>query len=327
MLEAMLSHEPSDPPAGTLPDPEVAPAPSALQRLGWAIRDLPSLMRTIPPAVTALRERVRIEKEFAARGQTDRPSAADRRERRPFGGRLSRGRRFACHTASLAEMREVRAALGGTINDVFIACAAAAARESLLARGLPCDSPIPATMPLTVTPAAERPRIGGNFLAADDVWLHVDIADPLERYEATRRSAKATKEHFDAIVDSSPFALVDLIPGAVISAWLHASERSDNPLMPVCDTVVSNIRGPDAPLYLGRWRLDRWYSIGQLWPGNGLNFTAWSYAGQFNVCVLADARRVPDAWELIAGFSAALQELVSLARDPARRDKKTTAGS
>ena len=57
---------------------------------------------------------------------------------------------------------------------------------------------------------------------------------------------------------------------------------------------------------------------GQITHGATLNMTVWSYCDQFNLCVLADAVAVPDTWELVGGFRAALDELLAVARAQAR---------
>jgi WS/DGAT/MGAT family acyltransferase len=313
ILEEMSSTEPYDPPADGVAW-DVAPAPSAARRIQLALRDLPALARAVPPAVRALRDRRRLEREFVARGAADRPTAADRRKKQLFGGRLSRGRRFACAAVSLAEMLEVRAALGGTVNDVFLACVGGSVRAYAEADGRPCREPVVATMPLTLRAPADRPGPGGNFSSADDVWLHPEIADPLERLAATRASAQVTKDHFQSVAGADPFVLVDLIPALLVTAMLHLDERTDGRVTPVSNIVVSNVPGPQDAIYLARWRMDQWFSIGQLWPGATLNFTGWSYDGRFNLCVLADARSVDNAWPLVEGFKSSLAELVTLAR-------------
>jgi hypothetical protein len=75
------------------------------------------------------------------------------------------------------------------------------------------------------------------------------------------------------------------------------------------------VPGPREPLYLGRWRLERWFSTGQLTHGATVNLTVWSYVDQFNLCVLADAVAVPDTWELMADFRSSLDELLVLVRE------------
>jgi WS/DGAT/MGAT family acyltransferase len=314
ILEQMTSAEPTE---ISIPDRSAwtsPPLPAARRRLVWAIRDLPPLLGSLAAGVQALRERVRREREFGARGAAGRPSAADRRKPQPFGGVLPRGRRFACESFSLADMKEVRATLGGMINDVFLACVSGSLRRYLAARGITCDTPMVAGMPFTTKPPAERPHPGGVFSSADDVWLHPEIDDPVQRLAACRASAQVTKDHFEAVADADPFKLLDLVPGGLVKALARLDVRTEGRVMPVSNVVVSNVRGFDEPRYLGRWRMERWFSTGQLWHGATLNFTGWSYGGLFEVCVLAGSDRVPDAWPLIDGFRASLDELLSHAR-------------
>jgi len=72
--------------------------------------------------------------------------------------------------------------------------------------------------------------------------------------------------------------------------------------------VLSNVAGPQEPLKLGSATVSNWLSIGQVTGGIGLNITVWSYAGNFNVCIMADAKVLPDGWILIDYIIDALDE-------------------
>jgi len=203
--------------------------------------------------------------------------------------------------------------LGATINDVFMACVAGSVRRHLERAGSPPGEAMVATMPLAVTPPAERTQ-PGNYSSIDYVWLHAQIADPLERLRATSVAAEATKQHFAQTKDADIGAVLELLPGSVVSGLAHANARTKGRFDPFKNIVVSNVPGPREPRYLGRWRVDRWFSTGQLSHGATLNFTVWSYCDQFNLCILADAVAVPDTWELVRGFRASLDELLAVAR-------------
>jgi diacylglycerol O-acyltransferase len=318
ILDAMTTPEPAD--VVTMPDADTQAAitkrPSAMRRAVWGIRDLPPTFRQLRPGLRALRERIQLEREYTVQGGQNRPLAADRRQPQPFGGPLTRGRRFACATVQLEDMRQVGAVLGGTINDVFLACVAGSVRAFLSSTAEAPAKPLVAAMLLTTKPAAERAHLGGNFSSSDDVWLHAEIADPVQRFVATQRSAEATKQHFKSVSDADPFSLVDLVPGALMSVLARYDERSGGRLMPVTNVIVSNVRGPDETRYIGRWRMAEWFSTGQVLHGATLNFTGWSYAGQFSFCVLASSLQVPNAWPLVEAFQAALSELLECARAP-----------
>jgi WS/DGAT/MGAT family acyltransferase len=317
IVEATTSSEPGDLPSEAGGGFVSPPLPSALRRTAWAVRDLPELARELVPTVRLVRERVRLEREHAARGSDDRPTAKDKRQPQRFGGPLGRGRKFACGSVSLEEMRQVRAALGGSINDVFLACVAGSVRSFLTGQRVECSAPLVATMPLGMKSAAERDFLGGNFSSVDDIWLHAEIADPVERYAATRASAQATKDHFSMVSKADPLSLIDFIPSPVLSAALLLDERTGGRFTPASNVLVSNVRGPEEPRYIGRWQLERWFSTGQVLHGATLNFTGWSYVGEFNVCVLANSSQVSDPWPLLEQFRASLQELLGCARKTA----------
>ena len=282
---------------------EPGPAPSASRRLAWALRDLPALLRQVPMTARAVRERVRIEREIASVRPGLCPSSLDRSPAGPFQRGLSRNRRFACETFPLSTLRSISAAYGTTINDVFLSCVAGSVRRVLTDAGSAPDTPMIGTMPLSLKALAERPS-PGNYSSMDYVWLHTEIADPVERMRASSASAKATKEHFAATKDADISKIVEIMPGPLASALVWANERTAGRYSPFKNIAVSNVPGPRRPLYLGQWKLDRWFSTGQVAYGAALNFTVWSYDDQFNLCALADADAAPDAWPLIAGFRA-----------------------
>jgi len=313
MLAAFFNDTPDD--AAVVPPPWAPqPLPSTRQRLGWALRDLPSRLRRVAPTARALRDRVRIEREFAKDGERRVPSAFDRSTPPgPFQCGLSRSRRFSCGTFPLADVREVNKTLGVTINDVFMACVAGSVRRYVERSGSPPDAALVATMPLAVTPAAERAH-PGNYSSVDYVWLQAQIADPLERLRATSVAADATKQHFAQTKDADIGAVIELLPERLISSLARANARTRGRFDTFKNVVVSNVPGPREPRYLGRWRVDRWFSTGQITHGATLNMTVWSYCDQFNLCVLADAVAVPDTWELVRGFRTSLDELLAVAR-------------
>lgn len=323
MLAAFYNDTPDEAPV-VAPPWEPPPLPSTRQRLGWALRDLPSRLGKIAPTVRAVRDRVRIEREFAKDGDRRVPPTFDRSAPPgPFQRGLSRSRRFSCESFPLAEVREVSKTLGVTINDVFLACVAGAVRRYLERCGSPPTDAMVATMPLAVTPAAERAH-PGNYSSVDYVWLRADIADPLERLHATHLAAEATKQHFAQTKDADVGAVVELLPERLISGLARANARTKGRFDTFKNVVVSNVPGPREPRYLGRWRVDQWFSTGQISHGATLNMTVWSYCDQFNLCVMADAVAVRNTWELLGGFRASHEELLAAARAQATPKEMAT---
>lgn len=313
MLEDVYTTEPDDMP-GPPPPFDPAPPPSAPTRLRWALQDLPAVARKIPSAIGALRDRRRLEQEYADSGKEPPPTPFDGSLPAPFRRGLSRDRRFACESFSLADIKEAGKALGVTINDAFLACCAGSVRRYLQDAGETPTDPMVGTMAFTTLALAER-EVTGNYSSVDYVRLPTQLADPRERLEAASASANVTKEHFNATKDADLISLLEVIPGGLVTLLAKLNARTKGRYDPFANVVVSNVPGPRKQLYLGHWSVERWFSTGQLAHGANLNLTVWSYGDQFNLCVLADAQAVDDAWKIVEGFRESMAELTALASE------------
>jgi hypothetical protein len=87
------------------------------------------------------------------------------------------------------------------------------------------------------------------------------------------------------------------------------------------NVIVSNVRGPAAPLFHGRLPMREFYSIGPVLEGMGLNITGWSYTDRMNIALLADRAMVPDLGPLVDGLSSSLEELHKAAAERRGRDE------
>lgn len=311
MVEDVYDTEPGQSPSQA-PSFEPPPPPSAARRLRWALEDLPAVAAKVPSAIGALRDRRRLEREYADSGRELPPNPFDGSLPAPFRNGLSRDRCFAFESYSLPEFKAVTKALGMTINDGFLSCCAGAVRRYLEAEGRTPEQPMIATMPLAVLPLAER-EVAGNFSSIDYVLLHTELADPLERLRLSSASAKVTKEHFEATKDADLMSLLEVTPGGLVTLLAKLNARTKGRFDPFANVVVSNVPGPRQSLYLGNWEIEHWYSTGQIAHGATLNMTVWSYRDELNLCVLADAKAVTDPWLIVAGFGESVGELKALA--------------
>jgi hypothetical protein len=86
--------------------------------------------------------------------------------------------------------------------------------------------------------------------------------------------------------------------------------------------ALSNVPGPRKPLYLDNYKLDNWFSTGQIVDGTCLNMTMWSYCQNVNLCILADKKVLPDGWKLFDYFAKELEILTALIPDDNTEEKK-----
>ncbi|MBW2268946.1 MAG: wax ester/triacylglycerol synthase family O-acyltransferase [Deltaproteobacteria bacterium] len=205
--------------------------------------------------------------------------------------RVVEGRAF-----SLAQVKAIRKQVpGATVNDVVLAVVSGALRHYLDAHGeLPRES-LKAFAPISVRTEAEK-GTGGNQVSGMFVALHTEIEDPLERLAAIHKATRSSKETSNAIGARSLTDVTQFLPGALAGAAgrLVASTSLMHVLNPVANCVVTNIPGPQVPLYMTQARLVANYGLGLPLDGLGLFHVVLSYAGTLTVTLTACRKQLPD---------------------------------
>lgn len=220
-----------------------------------------------------------------------------------FNVRISSSRRFAAQSYSLARIKKVGKALGATVNDIALGMCAGALRQYLIAHeGLP-EHPLIAMVPVSVRAADGKD--GGNQVAVILANLATQIADPAERIRTIVASTKRAKERAGAqtAVEQMAYAAAALGPMAATS--MLGLDR----LRPAFNLVISNVPGPNKPLYLNGARLDESYPVSIPIDGQALNITLTSYCDQIAFGFIACRRSVPAMQRLLDFTEAALAEL------------------
>ncbi|HET7526509.1 MAG TPA: WS/DGAT domain-containing protein, partial [Burkholderiaceae bacterium] len=159
------------------------------------------------------------------------------------------------------------------------------------------------------------------------VNLHTDIADPIRRLHAIRDAASATKELARRArgimpTDFPSIAMPWLLHGL---ASLYGRSGLASAMPPIANVVVSNVPGPQVPLYAAGARMATYWPMSVPEHGLGLNITVMSYAGALGFGFTTARNAVPDARELTAALAAAFDELVARARQRKPRDSKPPA--
>jgi len=219
-------------------------------------------------------------------------------------------RRFEMLELSLAEVKEVRAALGGTVNDVILATVAGGLRSWLSARSEPLTD-LRVLVPVSMRTQDTRGTFG-NQVSAVFCPLPVTEANPLERLSRIREAMKAVKENGSAIGAHALSRLGDFAPPQLIAqaARLQAVTRMFN-------LVVTNVPGPQFPLYLLGRRMLRCFPQVPLAAQQALGIALLSYDGRIGVGLLGDADAARDLPALAGALRASLQELRAARRPDA----------
>ncbi len=223
-------------------------------------------------------------------------------------------RRVAFAAASLADAKKLKNEMGTTVNDVVLAVCAGALRTYLLAGDELPDIPLVAVVPVSVTPDVAELK-GSNKVSAMFVQLPCHIDDPLERLRAIHEGTKGAKEEHKALGATTLQNWAEHATPNVFAAAarLYTGMKLADRHRPVANLVVSNVPGPDFPLYLGGSQLLGMFPLGPVMDGMGLNITIMSYLGVLYWGLASDARAVPRLWDIAAAVPHALTELMDAA--------------
>ena len=289
------------------------PWPSVARRLWWGMRDLPGVLtRQLPRVASGIWQKRALAKRYIAAGKPAPPNPG-MMQQTPINQTLSHGRTFVCDSMPLENFKRASKGLGVTINDVFMSCVAGALRRLLSDMNYsPDQHPLIGGTPF----AGDRPEGWqglGNFATVDYCWLHSEIEDPLQRLRASHEAAQEMKEHLKASVAAGADmnAIFQVCPPWLVSAIRWYIKRQQGALGFFGNVVLSNVPGPREPLYLNHYKLDSWFSTGQVFDGSCLNMTMWSYCDKANLCVLADEKVLPDGWILFNYFVEELDALLA----------------
>ena len=214
-----------------------------------------------------------------------------------FNAKLSPHRVIATQSFPVGELDALRRlATGATLNDVFMSISSGAVRQYLQDKGeLPVQS-FNALMPFS-TRGENKSGDVGNQVGMISIPVHSHIADPAERLDAIRKQTMVTKAQINPARNAFDARVSDLLPAPV--AALVARKT----LLPQVNFTLSNVRGPNVPLYMAGARLHTFMPFNVLLDGLGLSITGFSYNGILWISAVADRKMMPDP----DVFSACLQ--------------------
>ena len=222
----------------------------------------------------------------------------------PLQVSTSSHRRIAWISADLGDFKAIKNELGGTVNDVVLAVVAGALRTFLRSRGVRTEGlELRAMVPVSVRTEDQRNQLG-NQVAAMRAPLPVWADHPVERLRAIQREMQDLKQSKQALGAEVLSNLQEFAPPTLLSmaARLNFSTRLFN-------TVVTNVPGPQVPLYLLGRRMDEMVPLGFLAEGHSVFFAIMSYNGKLDISMLADRDAMPDVDMLAAALEDALKEL------------------
>lgn len=284
---------------------EPAPAPSPAQLLAETLveraREPAEMARTMRAALrgpAAAMEAARdIGRAVQAVGSVDAP-------RLPFNAEIGPHRRYEMARADLATVRAIKDAAGCTVNDAVLAIVAGALRRFLVGLDVPVDGlTLKTLVPVSVRADAEQSDLG-NRVAAIVADLPVGEADPVERVRRIAASLAELKGSGQAVGVERINQMLDFAPPTLLglAARLVPRQRAVN-------LVVTNIPGPQIPLYCMGSRLLEIFPYVGIADSIGLVVAVVSYDGELAFGLTGDRDLLPDLGVLAEDVEKSVAEL------------------
>jgi diacylglycerol O-acyltransferase len=230
-------------------------------------------------------------------------------------------RRYAVVRQQLSEFKEVKDALGGTVNDVVLTVVSGALAEWLHSRGIRTEGlEMRALVPVSVRTKAQRNTLG-NQITVMRGPLPVYIDDPVARLRVVRNAMDGLKESKQAEGAATLAAVNNLAPPTVLAqaSRLNFSTRLFN-------LIVTNIPGPQMPLYVLGRKLEDLFPVAFLPEDHALAIAIMSYNGGIDFGLLGDYDALPDIDLIARGISDSLAELLAVARGQGAESKRSPRG-
>ncbi len=321
LLDAEREPAPSVAPAWR-PEPEPNPAELVAHALAERAASPYEGVRT---ALAALRGPRRVAQEallvgrgLVRLGQVAAPGSAT-----SLNGPIGPHRRWAWARARLTEVKQVREAHGGTVNDVVLAAITGGFRDLLLSRGEPIEGRVVRTLvPVSVRAQHERGTYN-NKVSAMFADLPVAIEDPVARLQAVHEQMQQLKGSGQAVAAERLTALGGFAPAMLLALGGRVGSRLPQRAI---NTVTTNVPGPQRPLYLTGRRMLEAFPFVPLGGSVRIGIAIFSYDGNINFGVTGDRDHAPDISVLCEGIERAMAELLPAAAPPARAARKRANG-
>jgi len=232
----------------------------------------------------------------------------------PFAGpnsainhRVTGQRRFATQQYRLDELKRMAAAVDGSLNDIVLYLCGTALRRFLKEQNSLPDTPLTAGIPVNIRPADDQGT--GTAISFMIASLGTNVADPMRRLESIIASTRAAKAHLQSLPRSTLTQYTMLLMSPYI---LQLVSGLGGRMRPVFNVTISNVPGPDKPLYFEGAKLEAMYPVSLIAHGGALNITCLSYAGSLNFGYTGCRDTLPSMQRLAVYTGEALEELDQL---------------
>jgi len=306
--------EPTEPEHAWAPDPEPSGAELVARDLEGVAKLPFRALRRLEHAVARPRRAASQAKEAAEAIGEIGWAFANAAPKVPLNVEIGSHRRYAWIRSDLEQFKRIKNALGGTVNDVVLAVVAGGLRRWLQGRGIRTEGvELRAQVPVSIRAEDEHGKLG-NRIAAVRGPLPVYVADPVQRLAVVREGMEGVKQSKQALGAEVISRFNDFAPPTLLAeaARINFSTRLFN-------LVVTNVPGPQIPLYVLGRELQDVFPVGFLPPNQALFVAIMSYNGGIDFGLLADYDSIDDVDAIAEGIDRSIAELVEAAGEHSSR--------
>ena len=295
-----------------------------------AVTQYVKLFKSLPAVGRALGDVFYPTSEVDGKRHLAMPAGLQLAPRTPLNVAITNQRSYAARSLSLGEVKAMAKRSGASLNDVVMAICAGALKRYLADYDCAPDKPLVAGVPVSLREAGNTDP--NNQVSMMMVSLATTIDDPIERLMAINASANAGKKLQGNVKGAMPTDFPSLGVPWLMSGLvsLYGRSRLANRLPPVVNVAISNVPGPQFPLYFAGAKLAGFFPVSIPGHGIALNMTVQSYNGLLEVGLTACRRAMPDVADLadyVVEEHARLRGLIAALPEPAAAVEAATVAA
>ena len=244
-----------------------------------------------------------------------------------FNDNVSPHRVFDGRSFSLDEIRAVKSRVeGATVNDVIVSTCGGALRRYLESKGELPEESLVAMAPVSARPDQMR-KTAGNMVSTMSLPVRSDIADPLQRLRAVHAESVQAKRLTHTLGASLAAELAHFLPSTTSGLMATAYGRYGlaKRLPPMFNTVITNVPGPNFPLYSMGSRMVANFGLGPVAHGLGLFQPVIGYNGQITISAISCREMMPDPAFYCDCLTETFEDLKKAAKKPTKKATKKPA--
>ena len=247
--------------------------------------------------------------------------------RTPFNVNITPKRNFVTAALSFAEVRAAAKVLGGSVNDGVLFVCASALRTYLKGLNALPKKTLVAAMPVSLREESNKQLNNQASMVLAELGTH--HGDAAKRWKAILTSTSKVKESLKSLKSVLPTDYPGLLAPMMVSRLnaAVASTKLMERLPPVANVVISNVPGPQVPLYLAGAQMKTFFPVSIITHGLALNITVQTYCSSIDFGIVACKQAVPDLNDLGTAIEGGFDELVALAQAKHALDREREAAA